>query len=91
MKKYTIQTSRSGRGTTDRVSTYTGTVEELTAIFGYTLEIGNSHNHKIDRHPKTIKSLIKNLEKSYDIKEGATYSRTSISLIENPVATASQS
>lgn len=91
MKKYTIQTSRSGRGTTDRVSTYTGTVEELTSIFGYTLEVGASYDRKIDRRPKTIKSLMKNLEKSYDIKEGACYSRTSISLIPNPVSTTSQS
>lgn len=44
-----------------------GTIERLnTEVFGYTLEVGASWehekgNHKINRNPKNIKSLINNL------------------------------
>lgn len=81
-KQFTIQTSKSGRGTQgERVSTQTGTLEELIGYFSYTLEVGNSWNSKINRNPKTIKSFEKNLQMSYEEKEGACYSRTSVSII----------
>lgn len=52
---------------TDRShSTEPLTLEEAIDYFGYTLEVGMAYQHekgnkKIDRHPKTIASLIKNL------------------------------
>ena len=57
-----------------------GTLAELIKYFGYTLEVGNSWNKKINRNPKTIKSFMNNLCKSYDEKEGG-YERTSIELV----------
>jgi hypothetical protein len=59
-----------------------GTLQYLIDYFSYTLEIGNSWNPKISRNPKTIKSFISNLEKSFEEKEGACYERTSIYLID---------
>ena len=48
-----------------RKSIYAGTLEALRdGVFGYTLECGNSWNHKIPRYPKTGKSLIKALNDS---------------------------
>ena len=83
-KQYTIQTSCQRHSGSDRVNTQTGTIEELTQYFGYTLEIGNSYNKRINRNPKTIKSLENNLQKAYDEKEAALYNRTSVSVIPNP-------
>lgn len=41
------------------------TIENLRSrVFGYTLECGNSWNPKINRYPKTLKSLITALTKS---------------------------
>ena len=84
-KLYNIQMSSFGRGGSDRVSeTGPRTIDELKKYFGYTLEIGRSWNQKI-KHPadiKTIKQLMTALEKSYEEKEGACYSRTSLTLIE---------
>ena len=62
MKQFTIIIHRSGRP--DRETS--GTLEELTKYFGYTLEKGYSWqwergNKKINRQPKTIASLITNL------------------------------
>ena len=48
-----------------RKSIYAGTLEALrNGVFGYTLECGNSWNHKIPRYPKTGKSLVKALNDS---------------------------
>ena len=58
-----------------------GTLEELINYFSYALEIGNSWDRRINRNPKTIKSFIINLQKSYEEKESACYNRTSVSLI----------
>lgn len=84
-KLYSIQMSRSGRGSNNSVSeTGPRTVDELKQYFGYTLEIGRSWNKKI-KHPsdiKTIKQLMTALEKSYEEKEAACYSRTYLKLIE---------
>ena len=76
MKTYTIRKMRKGI-----TSDHTGTVEELTKYFSYTLEIGNSWNRKINRHPKTIKSLLTNLQNSYAEKEASCYERTSVELV----------
>lgn len=57
-----------------------GTLDYLTKYFSYTLEVGYFYNNKINRKPKTIKSLMSNLEKSLDIKEGYCYERTYLTL-----------
>lgn len=44
------------------------TLEEWTQYFAYTLEVGNSWDKKISRNPKTIQSLVDNVNRSYDIK-----------------------
>jgi hypothetical protein len=69
MKEYTIEVTRTRYGREPRTTTYTGTVAELTKIFGYTLEKGKCYenergNKKINTAPKTIKSLVSNLEKA---------------------------
>lgn len=76
MRTYIVEKIKKGRSTLVE-----GTVEEITNYFGYTLECGNSWNKKINRNPKTIKSLISNLEKAFDEVEGCCYERTSLRLI----------
>lgn len=68
MKTYTIVKTRRGNE-----SEYSGTVEELTKTFSYTLECGNSWNSKINRNPKTAKSLVTALNKSVDETMGSCY------------------
>jgi hypothetical protein len=80
-KQYTIiKTRTGGRTGNDDTREITGTLAYLIQYFSYTLEVGASYNHKINRQPKTIKSFISNLEKALDEKEGACYNRTLISL-----------
>lgn len=83
-KTYTIRTTRTDyRGNRpDRVNEYTGTLPELIESFSYTLEIGNSWNKRISRSPKTINTLVSHLQMSYEEKEGACYSRTSVELVK---------
>ena len=62
-KTYTINCIR---GRTSQVSQSTGTIEELTKYHAYTLEKGASWAHekgnsKINRTPKTLTSLVNNL------------------------------
>lgn len=78
MKTYSIQKTRG-----NKVNVVTGTIIELTKHFSYTLEVGYSYNNKILKKPTTIKSLISNLIKSFEITEGACYNRTSITLLLN--------
>ena len=75
-KEYTIKKIRNGRETL-----VTGDLDYLKQYYGYTLECGASWNSKINRYPKTIKSFISNLDKSYDETEGSCFNRTSIELI----------
>lgn len=57
-----------------RTTIWAGTIEELrTNVFGYTLECGNSWNRKISREPKTVASLVSNLNKSVSETQGACY------------------
>jgi hypothetical protein len=79
-KEYTIIISNSGRAGDKPDREVTGTLDYLKQYFSYTIEIGCSWNSKINRYPKTIKSLMKTLEMSYDEKEGACYNRTSLEL-----------
>ena len=64
-----------------REKVWEGTLEELTSCFSYTLEIGNSHKPSIKREPKTIKSLVSNLQKAFAVEEARCYNRTYIELI----------
>jgi hypothetical protein len=75
MKEYTIISTHRGR---DRE--VKGTLEYLTKYFGYTLECGNSYNQKIDRNPKTIKSLLSNLARSIRETQGSCYDPDSFRL-----------
>ena len=65
----------------DRKRVVKGTLSELLNYYSYTFEVGYSWDKKINKNPKTIKSFISNLEKSFDIKEGSCYSRTHIQLL----------
>lgn len=63
-KQYVITYTRPYTGRS--YETDPKTVEEAVKYFGYTLECGASYEHergnkKINRNPKTIKSLITNL------------------------------
>ena len=66
-KRFEITVEKHRMGSTSK-NTTEGTIQELTKYFSYTLECGNIYNSKINRTPKTIKSLISNLEKTYDEK-----------------------
>ena len=56
---YTIIKTRN-----DKKYEYTGSINELTEYFSYTLQCGNSYNKKINMKPKTINGLISALNKS---------------------------
>ena len=59
-----------------RTTIWAGTIEELrTNVFGYTIECGNSWNKKISREPKTVASLVSNLNKSVDETQVSCYER----------------
>lgn len=74
-KEFKIKITKSGMSNT-RETIYEGTIEYLVNnVFGYTLECGNSWNHKINRNPKNITALITALNKSYNEIEGG-YTRS---------------
>lgn len=56
-----------------------GDIASLTKYFGYTLECGQSWNPKINRNPKTLKSLISNINKSYHETQGSCFDQDSVS------------
>ena len=47
--------------------------------FGYTLDCGHSWNSKINKEPKTYKSLISNLNKSYHETQGCCFDQDYVS------------
>lgn len=57
------------------------TLEGLISYFGYTLKVGKSWNNRINTNPKTIKSFISNLQKSYNEKEANCFNRTFVELV----------
>ena len=68
-KVYTIISNRRNYGRADSTSEFSGTMPELVYDFKYTLDCGASWEHekgnsKINTNPKTIKSLISNLNKA---------------------------
>lgn len=56
-----------------------GTIGSLIGYFGYTLECGHSWNSRINLEPKTYKSLISNLNKSYRETQGSCYDQDYVS------------
>lgn len=67
------------RSMTGRTAVYSGTIEQLrNDVFGYTLEVGASWDPKVNRTPKTARSLVTALNRSgeasgsYDSYELAT-------------------
>ena len=73
MKTYTIL--KTHRGKTREV---TGTIPELIEYFGYTLECGASWSghrgcRKVNKQPKTIKSLVIALNNAVHNTQGSCY------------------
>ena len=86
MKQYTIRQTRYGhRGIRQR--DWTGTLPELIDKFSYTLLKGHGWenqrgNRKINMQPKTIRSLVTNLNNAEDNAARNGYSGTSYELVE---------
>lgn len=83
MKTYTIIVERSN----NRKSEFSGTIENLIEDFSYTLEVGKSWekekgNKKINTMPKTIKSLVSNLNNASNNAASNGYSGTTYYLKE---------
>jgi hypothetical protein len=76
-KKYTLKIDNDRRGS----RTVTGTLEELTRDFGYTLEVGRSWDRRVNVSPKNIRSFVSNLQRAYEAKEARIYTRTFVSLV----------
>ena len=56
-----------------------GTIKQFVEnYFGYTLDCGHSWNSKINPKPTTYKSLISNLNKSYQETQGSCYDQDSV-------------
>ena len=85
MKQYTIkQTRYSFNGL--REHDYTGTLDELINKFSYTLLKGHSWEHergnkKINTQPKTIRSLVTNLNNAENNAAANGCSNTSYELV----------
>ena len=77
-KEYTICKYHRGRE-----ANHTGTIEQLTNYFSYTLECGHSWNYKINTHPKTIKGLINALNASVKETQGSCWDQDYYSLVED--------
>lgn len=83
-KEYTVVVIRG-----DKEWEHTGTVEELVRdVFGYTLECGASYQYdkgccKVNKNPKTIKSLITALNNASYNTMGSCYNRKYYKLKED--------
>ena len=80
MKQFTIKETRY-RYSGVREKEVSGTLEELIEYFRYTLECGRSWerergNKKISLHPRTIKSLVTNLNNATNNAAANGYSGT---------------
>lgn len=69
MKQYTISKKKVYR--TGSVTQKTGTLEQLVEYFSYTLECGKCYEHekgnkKINTSPKSIKSIVSNINNASD-------------------------
>ena len=81
-KTYTIKMTTTRIHGEDKVREITGTLDYLTSYFGYTLEIGNSYDRRINLKPKTIRGLLSAVKKSSDIKYGCTFTRETFKLVK---------
>ena len=95
-KRYRVTKTRYNRGGQEP-SKYVseGTLLELIPKFSYTLEVGASYSHekgnaKINRNPKTIDQLIKNLNNAVNNAAANGYSGSSYAaeIITEPVPAA---
>ena len=60
-----IRANRISLSRPSRTTIWAGTIDELVNnVFSYTLECGNSWNPKVNRYPKSAKSLVTNLNKA---------------------------
>jgi hypothetical protein len=66
-KEFSIRITRTRLGRDNSFTIAKGTLAELIKKFSYTLELGNSVRSSINRNPKTIKSFVSNLQKSFEI------------------------
>jgi len=80
-KEFSIKLKKIRIGRSDSEKIYKGTLSELIEMFYYTLDLGNSVRKSINKNPKTIKSFISNLQRSFEMKEGNCYERTIIERI----------
>lgn len=84
MKTYTVtRTSYRNNSSTE----HSGSLDELIKCFSYTLECGASYSHekgnsKINRTPKTVKSLISNLNNAVNNSAANGYAGVSYALKE---------
>ena len=88
MKVYTIQITQHRVGRDDTIRVQKGTLQELIETFKYTLECGQSFQHekgnkKINVNPKTIKSLVTNLNNAINNSALNGYAGKYYELIEN--------
>lgn len=88
-KIFTVVTRRYRRVGADSITEYTDTLENLIQTFKYSLETGESYQHekgnkKINTNPKSIKSLITNLNNAIDNAAMNGCGNTSYSLKEQP-------
>jgi len=84
MKTYTVTMTKDRTGST---YTSTGTIPELVKYYGYTLECGQSWQHesgnsKINRNPKGIKTLIKNLNNAVNNSAANGYAGETYNAVE---------
>jgi len=76
-----LKEDRSGYVSSRKPTIWIGTIDYLVQAFSYTLEVGESWqhekgNHKINRNPKNIDSLVKNLQWAKDNAAANGYSGT---------------
>jgi len=82
-KIYTIENYNHNK---DRRYEQTGTLEELVQAYSYTLECGASYSHeegnsKINRYPKSVKTLVKNLNNAVNNSAANGYAGQTYSLV----------
>ena len=64
-KQYTIRVQRIRlHGDNPVPKSYAGAIAELTESFSYTLECGHSWDGRVNRNPKTIGTLVTNLNRA---------------------------
>lgn len=86
-KLYKIKETKSTRAGTREYFSSVGTVAELVQAYGYTLEVGQSWQHeqgnkKINRNPKSIAVLLKNLYNAKNNSAGNGWSGSSFESVE---------